>query len=55
MLRWTLLFFLLSLAAAIFGFGGLAADFAWIAKVLFVVFVVFFGVSLVLGRRQVPA
>ncbi len=52
MLRWALAFFILALAAALFGFGGIAGASAGIAKVLFFVFLVVFVVSLVLGRRS---
>jgi uncharacterized membrane protein YtjA (UPF0391 family) len=49
MLRWALLFFLVSLVAAALGFTDIAADAASIAKVLFVVFLVIFLILLVLG------
>ncbi len=49
MLRWALGFFVLALVAALFGFGGLAATSAGIAKTLFYVFLVVFLVSLVFG------
>jgi uncharacterized membrane protein YtjA (UPF0391 family) len=39
----------------VFGFWGLEGTAMWIAKVIFVVFLVFFVVSLVLGRRGPPA
>jgi len=57
MLRWALAFFVLALVAALFGFGGLAATSAGIAKSLFYVFLIVFLVSLVFGltasRRSV--
>ncbi len=49
MLNWIVTFFILAILAAIFGFGGLAADFAGIAKFLALVFVVLFVASLVYG------
>ncbi len=49
MLRWALGFFVLALVAALFGFGGLAATSAGIAKTLFYVFLIVFLVSLVFG------
>jgi uncharacterized membrane protein YtjA (UPF0391 family) len=49
MLRWALAFFVLALVAALFGFGGLAATSAGIAKTLFYVFLVVFLVSLIFG------
>lgn len=51
MLRWAVVFLVVALLAAVFGFGGIAADAAWIAKILFVVFLVLFVVSFVLGRK----
>lgn len=49
LLRWTVVFLLVAIIAAVFGFGGIASEAAWIAKVLLFVFLVFFVVSLVLG------
>ncbi len=49
MLRWALLFFLISLITAARGFTDIAAGAASIAKVLFFVFLVIFLVFLVLG------
>jgi uncharacterized membrane protein YtjA (UPF0391 family) len=39
MLRWIIGFAILALIAAVFGFGGIAASFAGIAKILFFVFI----------------
>lgn len=49
MLRWALLFFLISLVAAALGFTDIAASAATIAKVLFAIFLVLFLLFLVLG------
>jgi uncharacterized membrane protein YtjA (UPF0391 family) len=49
MLRYALIFFVVALIAALFGFGGIAAGAAEIAKILFFVFVALFVVSLVAG------
>ncbi|CAH0444607.1 DUF1328 domain-containing protein [Ralstonia pseudosolanacearum] len=46
MLRYAALFFIGALVAALFGFGGIAAGAAGIAKILFTIFVVLFVVSL---------
>lgn len=58
MLNYVVTFFILAVLAAIFGFGGLAADFAGIAKFLALIFVVLFVASLiysmVTGRRANP-
>ena len=51
MLRWAIMFLIVALVAGAFGFGGISADAAWIAKILFFVFLVLFVVSFVLGRR----
>ena len=49
MLYWAAVSFIISLVAAIFGFGSLAAGAATIAKVLFVIFVIAFLASLLMG------
>jgi uncharacterized membrane protein YtjA (UPF0391 family) len=47
MLSWALTFLVLALIAAVLGFGGLAANAAWIAQILFAIFLVLFVVSLI--------
>lgn len=56
MLYWALVFFLIAIAAAVFGFGGIASGAAAIAQILFWVFLVVFVVSLIAGlaRRGRP-
>ena len=49
MLHYALVFFVVALIAAVFGFGGIAAGAAEIAIVLFFIFLVLFVVSLVAG------
>jgi uncharacterized membrane protein YtjA (UPF0391 family) len=49
MLRWAVVFFVVALIAAVFGFLGIAAAAVSIAKILFFVFLVLFLVSLVGG------
>jgi uncharacterized membrane protein YtjA (UPF0391 family) len=51
MLYWALVFFVVAIVAAIFGFGGLAGEAAWIGKILLFVFLILAVVSLVLGRK----
>lgn len=51
MLRWAILFFIVALVAALFGFGGIAEGAATFAKILFVLFLILFVVSLFMGRR----
>jgi uncharacterized membrane protein YtjA (UPF0391 family) len=48
-LKWALIFLLISLVAAVFGFTDIAAASADIARVLFYVFLVIFVVLLILG------
>ena len=50
MLGWALTFLIIALIAAALGFGGLAGASVGIAKILFVVFLVLFVVSLIAGR-----
>ncbi len=52
MLYWSIVFFVISIIAAIFGFGGISEGSADIAKVLFVVFLVLFVISLIFGRGR---
>ncbi len=52
MLQWALTFFVIALIAAVFGFGGIAASAAGIAKILFFGFIVLAAVSLVAGVIQ---
>lgn len=49
MLRWAVIFFVIAIIAAIFGFGGIAGAATDIAKILFFVFLVIFLLSLVFG------
>jgi len=49
MLYWAAVFFVIALIAAIFGFGGIAAGAAEIAKVLFFIFLIVFAVTLLFG------
>jgi|JI10StandDraft_1071094.scaffolds.fasta_scaffold81353_5 uncharacterized membrane protein YtjA (UPF0391 family) len=55
LLDWAIIFFILSLVAGYFGFYGLSADTAGIAKILFVVFLVLFifsFISRLINRRN---
>jgi uncharacterized membrane protein YtjA (UPF0391 family) len=49
MLKWSLAFFLVAIVAAIFGFTGIAAGAASIAKVIFFIFIALWLIVLVLG------
>jgi uncharacterized membrane protein YtjA (UPF0391 family) len=52
MLHYAVVFFVIALIAAVFGFGGIAASAAGIAKILFVVFAVMALVSFVFGLMK---
>ena len=52
MLYWALVFFVVAIIAAVFGFGGIASGAMGIAKILFFVFLVLFLVSLLLGLAR---
>jgi uncharacterized membrane protein YtjA (UPF0391 family) len=54
MLYWSLMFLVVALVAAVFGFGGIASTAAGIAQILFIVALVLFVVSLFAGvaRRR---
>ena len=49
MLKWALIFFVVSLIAGAFGFTGISAATGGIARILFFIFVVIFVIFLVLG------
>ena len=49
MLYWALVFLVVSLVAALFGFGGIAATAAGIAQILFYIFIVLFLATLITG------
>jgi uncharacterized membrane protein YtjA (UPF0391 family) len=49
MLYWAFVFLVISIVAAIFGFGGIAAGAATIAKILFGIFIIIFLALLIAG------
>lgn len=49
MLHWAIVFLVIALIAAVFGFGGIVAVATDIARILFFVFLVLFVVSLISG------
>ena len=55
-MHYSLVFFLIAIVAAVFGFGGIAVGAAEIAKILFVIFLVLFLGSLIVGlvNRRSP-
>lgn len=54
MLSWSIIFLIVALIAGVLGFGVVSGTAAWIAKVLFVVFLIVFIVSLFTGRQAAP-
>jgi uncharacterized membrane protein YtjA (UPF0391 family) len=54
MIRWAIAFAVLALIAGVFGFGNLAGNFAYIAKILVFVFLVLLVISVVVGRGRGP-
>ncbi|MCF6157284.1 MAG: DUF1328 domain-containing protein [wastewater metagenome] len=54
MLYWAIVFFIISIIAAVFGFGDIAAATSGIAKILFFIFIVLFIISLVVGLIRRP-
>ncbi len=53
MLKWALIFFLVSVVAGVFGFTGIAVGAAEISKILFFIFLVLFSIFLVAGLLAV--
>jgi uncharacterized membrane protein YtjA (UPF0391 family) len=49
MLRYAVIFFIIAIIAAFFGFGGIASGATEIAKILFFIFIVIFLATLLLG------
>ncbi len=49
MLGWAVIFLIVAIIAAIFGFGGIAGTAAGIAQILFYIFVAIFLISLLVG------
>jgi uncharacterized membrane protein YtjA (UPF0391 family) len=52
MLKWALVFLVVAIVAAVFGFGGIAAGAATIAKILFFVFLGIFLLMLIAGLMR---
>ncbi|NKF23676.1 DUF1328 domain-containing protein [Solimonas marina] len=52
MLYYAIVFFIIALVAAFFGFSGIAAGAVSIGKILFFVFLIMAVVSLLVGRRS---
>jgi uncharacterized membrane protein YtjA (UPF0391 family) len=54
MLYWAVVFFIISIVAALFGFTGISAAAAGIAKIFFFIFLVVFLVFLIAGIMRRP-
>ena len=52
MLRYAVIFFVISIVAAVLGFGRIAGDASGIAEILFVAFLILAVLSFVFGRRS---
>jgi uncharacterized membrane protein YtjA (UPF0391 family) len=52
MLHYAVVFFVIALIAALFGFGGIAAGAAGIAKILFLVFIILAIATFLFGRNR---
>jgi uncharacterized membrane protein YtjA (UPF0391 family) len=52
MLRWAVIFFVVALIAAAFGFLGIAAAAVGIARILFYIFLILFLISLIGGLMR---
>ena len=45
LLHWVVVFLIIAVVSGVFGFGGVAKESAWIAKILFLIFVILFAIS----------
>ena len=54
MLNWSITFLVVAIIAALLGFGGIAGVSMEFARVLFLLFIVLFIVSLLFGYRKPP-
>ncbi|HEX2890914.1 DUF1328 domain-containing protein [Vineibacter terrae] len=52
MLKWAIVFLVVAIVAALFGFGGIAAAATDFARILFFIFLVLFVISLVMGMMR---
>lgn len=49
MLKWSVVFLIIAIVAALFGFTGIAAGAAYIAKVIFFIFIVLWLLAIIFG------
>lgn len=55
MFGWAILFLVVAVVAAFLGFGTLAGTAAWAAKIVFIVGLILFVLSLIFGRKNTGA
>lgn len=55
MLRWSVIFFVVAITAGVLGFTNIAAESVYIGKVLFLIFIVLFILSLVIPHFRKPS
>ena len=54
MLEWAVIFLIVAIVAAVFGFGRISLAATKIAKILFFIFIVLFIITLIFGRSFAP-
>ena len=54
MFSWGIIFLVVAIVAAALGFGRLSGTAAWAAKIVFIVGLVLFIISIVMGYRPMP-
>lgn len=52
MIRWSVTFLIVAIIAAVLGFGGIAANAAYFAKILFFVAIILAVISFLRGKRN---
>ncbi|ACC98544.1 protein of unknown function DUF1328 [Elusimicrobium minutum Pei191] len=52
MFKWAIVFFIVAVGAAFLGFGEVSGTAAWIGKIVLIVAVILFILSLIFGRRK---
>ena len=54
MLGWAIVFFVMAIVTAAFGYGGIATGIAGVAKVMFIVFLVLLALSIIMHMVRRP-
>jgi uncharacterized membrane protein YtjA (UPF0391 family) len=55
MLKWSIIFLVIALISGLLGFSNIAGASVGFAKILFILFVILFILSLIFGKRVPPA